>query len=188
VLDVDLKPRFTRTDTVDVPADGVVRVMTLPEPAGLSTTYFVRLDLADAQGQALGSNFYWLSTKADVMDWEKSDWFHTPVTAHGDLTALDRLSPTRLSVSARREPSGPAGEQTALVRVKNTGQALAFQVRLKLTRGGADVLPVLWEDNYLALLPGETREVRVSYPEGDAPAAVEAEAWNGPAVKAPVQR
>jgi hypothetical protein len=74
------------------------------------------------------------------------------------------------------------------VRVKNTGQALAFQVRLKLTRGGADVLPVLWEDNYLALLPGETREVRVSYPEGDAPAAVEAEAWNGPAVKAPVQR
>jgi exo-1,4-beta-D-glucosaminidase len=187
VLDADLKPRFTRTETVDVAADGVARVMTLPDPAALSTTYFVRLDLRDAGGQDLGSNFYWLSTRPDVMDWQKSDWFHTPVTSHADLTALDRLPPTRLSVSARRQPSASAGDQAAIVRVQNTGRALAFQVRLKLTRGGEETLPVLWEDNYLALLPGEAREVRVSYPEGDAPAAVEARAWNGPSASAAVR-
>jgi exo-1,4-beta-D-glucosaminidase len=186
VLDTDLKERFTRTETADVPADGVVRVMTLPEPTALSTTYFVRLDLHDAGGRDLGSNFYWLSTKPDVMDWQKSDWFHTPVTSHADLTALDRLPPTRLSLSARRQTSA-AGERAALVRVRNEGRGLAFQVRLKLMRGGAETLPVLWEDNYFALLPGETREVGVSYPDGDAPAAVEAQAWNGPSASAAVR-
>jgi len=187
VLDADLKPRFTRTETVDVPADGVVRAMTLPDPSDLTTTYFVRLDLRDAGGQDLGSNFYWLSTKPDVMDWEKSDWFHTPVTSHADLTALDRLPPTRLALSVRREPSTADG-RAAVVRVRNEGRALAFQVRLKLMRGGDEVLPVVWEDNYFALLPGETREVRVSYPEGDGAAAVEALAWNGPASSAAVPR
>jgi exo-1,4-beta-D-glucosaminidase len=186
VLDADLRPRFTRTETVDVPADGVVRVMTLPDPAAMSTTYFVRLELRDAEGRDLGSNFYWLSTKPDVMDWQKSDWFHTPVTSHADLTALDRLPPTRLTLSARGQASG-AGERAALVRVQNEGRGLAFQVRLKLVRGGSEALPVLWEDNYFALLPGETREVRVSYPEGDAPAMVSAQAWNGPSASAAVR-
>ena len=186
VLDADLKPRFTRSETVDVPADGVVRAMTLPDPADLSTTYFVRLDLRDAGGQDLGSNFYWLSTKPDVMDWQKSDWFHTPVTSHADLTALDRLPPTRLSLTARRQPPDADGDH-ALVRVRNEGRSLAFQVRLKLTRGKEEVLPVMWEDNYFALMPGESREVRVSYPDAKTPAGIEAEAWNAAAASAPVR-
>jgi len=187
VLDLGLKERFTRSEVVDVPADAVVRVMTLPEPADLGPTYFVKLDLHDGSGRALDSNFYWLSGKPDVMQWEKSDWFHVPVTSHADLTALQRLRPTRLSVSARRPASTPQGRE-AVVRVRNEGRALAFQVRLKLVRGGKDVLPVIWEDNYFALLPGEAREVRVTYPEGDAAAAVEAQAWNGPSSSAAVPR
>jgi exo-1,4-beta-D-glucosaminidase len=167
VLGLDLKEHFTRSEVVDVPADGVVRVMTLPEPADLGPTYFVKLDLHDGGGRALDSNFYWLSSRPDVMQWEKSDWFHVPVTSHADLTALQRMPPTRLSVSARRPASTPQGRE-AVVRVRNDGRALAFQVRLKLMRGSKDVLPVIWEDNYFALLPGEAREVRVVYPEGDA--------------------
>jgi len=189
VLDSDLKPRFTRTETVDVPADGVARAMTLPELSDLTPTYYVRLDLQGADGVPLGSNFYWLSTKPDVMDWAKSDWFHTPVTSHADLTALDRLAPTRLSLSARPLPAaaGDAGQKAALVRVKNAGSALAFQVRLRVVRGNDELLPVLWEDNYLALLPGETRELRVSYPAaGDVKTRVTAEAWNGPAASAEI--
>jgi len=188
VLDLDLKPRFTGSQVVDVPADGVARALVIPELPDLTTTYFVRLELHDADGRALDSNFYWLSTRPDVMEWAKTDWFHTPVTSHADLTGLGRLPPTRLSLSARREPSPSPEGRVAVVRVHNTGKALAFQVRLKLMRGAAEVLPVLWEDNYFALLPGETREVRVSYEGGDAPAAVEAQAWNGAAASAPIPR
>ena len=47
--------------------------------------------------------------------------------------------------------------------MSNGGQALAFQVRLKLTEGpdGHEPLPVFGDDNYFALLPGESREVAV---------------------------
>jgi hypothetical protein len=70
--------------------------------------------------------------------------------------------------------------------VRTDGTALAFQVRLKLNdAAGEEILPVFWEDNYLMLRPGETREVRVALPAGaPAGAAVEAQAWNAPVVRA----
>ena len=43
------------------------------------------------------------------------------------------------------------------------------------------VLPVLWDDNYITLLPGETREIDARYAPKDlgaATPAVSAEGWN----------
>jgi exo-1,4-beta-D-glucosaminidase len=38
-------------------------------------------------------------------------------------------------------------------------------VHLKITRGkgGQEVVPIYWEDNYFSLLPGEQREVTAKY-------------------------
>ncbi|MDX6709423.1 MAG: exo,4-beta-D-glucosaminidase, partial [Blastocatellia bacterium] len=43
--------------------------------------------------------------------------------------------------------------------------SLAFSVRLQINRGvnGDEVVPVLWEDNYIELLPGEKRELTATY-------------------------
>lgn len=43
VYNLDLTPQFSRETTVDVPADSSTKVVTIPELAGLSTAYFVRL-------------------------------------------------------------------------------------------------------------------------------------------------
>ena len=56
-------------------------------------------------------------------------------------------------------------------------------VRLQVTKGqkGDDVLPVVWEDNYITLLPGETREIRATYKIkdlGSERAAVTVTGWN----------
>jgi exo-1,4-beta-D-glucosaminidase len=69
------------------------------------------------------------------------------------------------------------------VTVKNPGKSLAFGVRLKLVRDTdrEEVLPVLWEDNYLALLPGESRRLTASYSAkdlGPAHPLVLVEGWN----------
>jgi exo-1,4-beta-D-glucosaminidase len=55
------------------------------------------------------------------------------------------------------------------VTVTNTGKTLAFRVRLKLARDtdGEEVLPVLWEDNYFALLPGQSRQIAATYAAKD---------------------
>src|SRR5688572_73271 len=78
VFDLDLKERFAGEATVDVAPDGVARALAIPEIAGLSRTYFVRLWLHDAAGSLRSRNFYWLSTKKDELDWKNTKWFYTP--------------------------------------------------------------------------------------------------------------
>jgi exo-1,4-beta-D-glucosaminidase len=44
-----------------------------------------------------------------------------------------------------------------------------------------EILPVLWEDNYFALLPGESRQVKATYAadsKSNAHPVVEIEGWN----------
>ena len=75
----------------------------------------------------------------------------------------------------------------------NPSQSLAFAIRLKVNRAPRDrvgpmegarddeVLPVLWQDNYFSLLPGETREVSVTYNTrdlGGSLSVVVVEGWN----------
>jgi exo-1,4-beta-D-glucosaminidase len=184
VLDFALAEKLAREATVDLPADGVVRAFEIPALTGLTPTYFLRLDLADATGAPVSTNFYWLATRDDVLDFAKTKWFYTPVQRHADLTALASLPPTTLEVTSAADPAKPGAWR---VRVTNTGKALAFQVRLMLTDGpgGPERLPVFWDDNYLALLPGESREIGVSAGDGAGRATpmVQAQAWNAPAVR-----
>jgi exo-1,4-beta-D-glucosaminidase len=78
--------------------------------------------------------------------------------------------------------SGNAGTGTARVTLRNTGQSVAFFTRLQVTgKGGEEAVPVLWEDNYLSLLPGETRTVTATYRVrdlGGAPPSVVVTGWN----------
>jgi exo-1,4-beta-D-glucosaminidase len=67
--------------------------------------------------------------------------------------------------------------------LENLSKNLAFFVRLKVDKGpkGEEILPVVWEDNYFSLLPGEKREVRATYRArelGVAKPAVEVSGWN----------
>jgi exo-1,4-beta-D-glucosaminidase len=176
VIDFSLKPRFTRDATVDLPADAVVKAIALPSIADLTPTYFLRLSARDRSGKVLSTNFYWLSTQEDVLDWPKSTWYYTPTTKHADLTALASLPATTVRVGLTTTSSGHA-----TVHVENTGRALAFQIRLTLTNtaAGEEILPVFWSDNYIALMPGEARDVTVEY-RSTATATVHAKAWNSP--------
>jgi exo-1,4-beta-D-glucosaminidase len=183
VFDLNLTPKFSREATVDVPADGVVRALTIPSIPGLTKTYFLRLKLDDEKGQTRSTNFYWLSTQEDVLDWKNTKWYYTPTSRHSDLTALAKLPPTTLDASLAFDGSG--AEPGGRVTIANTGKALAFQVRLKAVEpsSGEEILPAFWDDNYFELFPGETREVRVAWPRGRATAAprIEVEAWNATA-------
>jgi exo-1,4-beta-D-glucosaminidase len=185
IFDLNLTEKFSREAQVDVGPDAVARAFTLPAPdADWSRTYFVRLAVRNAEGREVSRNFYWLSTEEDQLDWTKTKWYYTPTMKHADLRALASLPQTSLTVTATFAAS--AGERRARVVVKNTGTALAFQVRLKVTEpsSGEEILPVFWEDNYFALFPGETRELAVSFPRTAAGGPrVTAEAWNAHATR-----
>jgi exo-1,4-beta-D-glucosaminidase len=184
VLDLNLRETFSKTQTIDVAPDGVVRAFTIPQPPpDPVTTYFVRLTLADSSGAPVSTNFYWLSSRPDELDWAGTKWYYTPTKRHADLTALTRLPATRLAIATESSTAEGNGDARVVV-VENTGTALAFQIHLELVDAdsGEELLPVFWDANYFELLPGETRRIHVSYPRqpGVTGLRVEAEAWNVP--------
>lgn len=164
VYDLALHPLFERQENADVAANAYRDLFELPQLAHLPPVYFVRLDLLDAAGKRLSDNLYWL-----------------PATKGGSLQALDSLPPVRLQATCKIETRGP--ERVARVEVTNPTSQLAFFVQLALTRGrgGAEILPVLWEDNYFSLLPGESRELAATFASkdaGDGKATLEVGGWN----------
>jgi hypothetical protein len=67
------------------------------------------------------------------------------------------------------------------ITVKNPGKALGFQVHLRVTNAaGEDLLPILFEDNYFPLFPGEERTITARFDSRLASGApnVVVEGWN----------
>jgi exo-1,4-beta-D-glucosaminidase len=166
VVDFNLNELFSQEKAVDVDADGVQKVLQIPEvPSEVKpTVYFVQLSLKDTTGRMLSSNFYWLSTKKPEFDWEKTSLVYTPVTSYQDMTRLLTLPRMHLKATVRLRPAKDG--ESIQVRLKNTSAALAFQVRLAVEAGkpSEEILPVLWDDNYVSLLPGEERTVEARFP------------------------
>jgi exo-1,4-beta-D-glucosaminidase len=116
----------------------------------------------------VSDNFYWLPARLSTFDWEKTeDTASALVARYEDLSALDRLPRVRLQASASGERRD--GRDSVRVSLHNPSPSLAFQVHLGIRARGSDdeILPVLWEDNYVALLPGESREITARYLEAD---------------------
>jgi len=181
IYNLDMTEKFTQENRVDAGADSTRKIFALPDIADLSPTYFLVLRLEDSAGKVVGSNFYWLSTRPETLDWEKTTWWMTPTASYADYTAISQLPKVKLRVSDRTERKGE--ELVTRVTVENPSKSLAFFVRLKVNRGvkGEEVLPVLWQDNYISLLPGEKRELTATYGArelGEAKPSVEVSGWN----------
>jgi len=181
IYNLDATEKFSQENSVDAAADSTAKIFTLPDVSGLSNTYFLVLKLTDSAGKLVGSNFYWLSTKPETLDWAKSTWWMTPTASYADFTAISQLSKVKLKVTDRTERKGE--DEVTHVTIENPSKSLAFFVRLKVDKGmkGEEILPVIWEDNYISLLPGEKREITASYHAselGAAKAVVEVSGWN----------
>jgi exo-1,4-beta-D-glucosaminidase len=168
ILGLDGAVQWARDTVIDIVPDTSRRVFMVPEPADTSTmTYFVDLRLTDAKGQPLSTNFYWLSRHPDVLS-DSSTWYMTPVKQYADYTALRTMPRATLGAKATFSGGEKAGEQLARVTLHNPGKTLAFFVRLEVTgKNGAEALPVRWSDNYVSLLPGETRVLTARYDRAD---------------------
>jgi exo-1,4-beta-D-glucosaminidase len=178
IYNLDLAEKFTRDATVDIAADGTQKLFAIPKLSDLSDTWFLKLSLQDGEGRIVSSNFYWLSNKPEVLDWERSTWFYTPTKSFADLTALNGLPQVDLKLASTAVADGTS------VTVENPSKTLAFAVHLKVMRssrgperGSEEILPVLWEDNYFALMPGEKRQVLAKYRSTGKP-IIEVDGWN----------
>src|SRR5580658_5858591 len=100
VYDLDGRRRWSWKMAVEVGADSVWRSLKVPEINGLSSTYFLRLQLTDANGVVRDINWYWLSAKGDVLDFGKSKWYVTPEKGYADYSGLETLGKTVVKMEA----------------------------------------------------------------------------------------
>ena len=182
IYNIDAKEKASRNRTLDLPEDNSTKAFGLPTPEGLSTTYFLKLRLQDGAGKLVSDNFYWLSTKPDVLDWAgRTDTVYTPQKDFGDLTGLNGLLKAKVTITKTTGVSGT--EHWMAVSVVNHLDGVAFMIhpRLRRGKGGEDVVPVFWSDNYFSLLPGEKKSVTVRFDSsslaGSAPELV-VDGWN----------
>jgi exo-1,4-beta-D-glucosaminidase len=187
MYNLDAQEKAKKEQTLDIEADSSAKAFDLPAVDGLTTTYFLKLELRDARGKLVSDNFYWLSTKSDTLDWAKrSDTVYTPQKDFADLTGLNNL--TRADIAVSKEWRADANSGKLTLKIENKGKSVAFMIHPRVTKGSdsSDVTPVLWSDNYFSLLPGETKTVTASYGSSSLAGAkpeVAVEGWNVPPIK-----
>jgi hypothetical protein len=117
-------------------------------PESVSSVYFVRLRLKRGE-DLISENIYWRGTKED------------------DLTALRTLPIARLGRTTKAEREGNIWHVTTEL-VNNTHQIVPM-VKLKVVgdNSGERILPVIYSDNFVTLMPGEKRIIKMEFQEGD---------------------
>ena len=131
-----------------------------------------------ASGHAVSHNFYWVPGTLTTFNWENTDYTHTPAARHEDLTALAHLPPAQIEAHAEIENNAHGRE--IYVHLANHSKALAFQLRAAArTSSRGLIAPVLWSDNWIELVPGESTTLTARLPEGEANTpVVQIDGWN----------
>jgi beta-mannosidase len=126
-----------------VPGSTTIKAAQIDVSSRISPLYFIKLDLLDGDGQLLSTNFYWQNVAQD------------------DFTGLMELPTAKLQVTADPHVEG---ENTVLnVRITNPTKTIALMTHLQLHQkeSGKRVLPVFYSDNYISLVPGESRSLTI---------------------------
>jgi exo-1,4-beta-D-glucosaminidase len=164
LYNLDATEAATHGGILDLEPDSSTKAFDLALPPKISTTYFLKLQLHDAQGKLRSDNFYWLSTKVDTLDWAKrSDTVYTPQKDFADLTELNKLP--KANVTITKSISANGNKYVFTVIAENKGSSVAFMVHPQVTRGkgGEDITPIFWSDNYFSLLPGEKKTITAQF-------------------------
>lgn len=155
VFDLNSKKVFTKTQTIDIPEDGVVNdIFKLVFPDNITKVHFIKLRLYNEKGKEIANTFYWRST--DKYEGAKT---LTGPTSSG-FEELAKLKQVQLKTKYKiRESEGRCFVEA---EVQNTSSVLAFFVQLQLLdENGKLVRPGFYTDNFFSLLPGESKKITI---------------------------
>ena len=148
VVNLDGAVKWEKSATLASKEDSVQSPIKMEYPAGLSATHFIRLELK--QGDKLVSdNFYLRGVEEEN---------------YQAIRKLPQASVHATTTSERR------GDRWLLTTdLENTSSTPALMVRLKAVREqtGDRILPAIYSDGYIALMPGEKRRITTDLYEAD---------------------
>jgi hypothetical protein len=111
----------------------------------LTPLHFISLELKDTDGQVISENFYWRNGLNDL-----------------DYTDLNTLPEADLSVTITDKVTNKEnGKGIMRLKVINNSSTIAFGNRLRLANRATKerVLPLIMNENYVTLMPGEEKVI-----------------------------
>ena len=137
-----------KNSSVDSNEDSTVTCFKMSYPANASSVHFIRLRLKKG-AELISSNFYMRGLE------------------EGNLRAIRELPKPQIDASTKVAKSGDGWRLTTDLR--NSGSAPALMVRLKAVgeKSGERILPAIYSDNYIALMPGERTTITTDLAEAD---------------------
>jgi hypothetical protein len=170
ILSLDNRQLLDRVIRVDAQANATTTFepLALEDLLASERLVLIALTLSDTHDVTISENLYWQAREA---------------TDERQLVALPQQ---QVTVHATRRASG--GDSLVAVELKNPGAVPALLAKLTvLNANGARVLPAFYSDNYVSLLPGESRSVEIRCPaRGDACVTIALRGWNIARVSAPI--
>ncbi len=157
ILNLDGSRLAMRAMALESMEDSTVTAMALEYPQGLSPVHFLRLKLMDGD-EVISANDYMRGL------------------VEGDYRAIRQLAKARVTAQTTTERHGQRWLLTTVL--ENTSSWPSLMTRLKAVRAqsGDRVLPAIYSENYLMLMPGERRTVTTELQQadtrGEAPAIV----------------
>jgi len=179
VLDIDSKVVYDKKLLVDINKYESKKILDLPDFENISTTYFLSLKISGEQDKLISENFYWLSTKEDIIDFSDDTWFVTRNKSYADLSALKMMP--KAKIEAEYEFTNIVDEQILTANLKNKSENIAFFIELNVYNKATDesILPVFWGNNYVSILPGEAKTIRARYSQKELNGGQAAFRFNG---------
>ena len=149
ILGLDGAVLWNKETSLDSGEDSTVSCFPLEVPSDVPEVYFIRLSLMDSSGEEISGNFYWQGRE------------------EGNLKALRDLPAAKLKTSVKRHDTEDG--HCFSLHLENKGSVPALMLRIKVLdgKGGDLVLPVMYSDNYIFLMPGESREITASVRKED---------------------
>jgi hypothetical protein len=149
IIDLDGIVKWEKTAMLDSREDSTEMPMQLEFPAALSPTHFIRLNLM-RNGQLVSSNFYLRGT------------------TENDYQGIRELPQAEVKAKTSVKRSG--SEWRITTELHNVSKTPALMVRVKAIRSNTRdlIVPALFSDNYIALMPGEKQTISISLFDADA--------------------
>ena len=171
VLNMDGTKKWEKSATLDSKEDSVEVPIKIEYPDGLTPVHFIRLKLTRS-GSVVSDNFYLrgfeenpqLATAGPAGSGSPAP---TTGTIGYDLKAIRTMPKVRVEATTKTAREGSRWVLTT--ELHNTDKAPALMVRVKAVRekSGDRILPAIYSDNYVALMPGEKRTIKTELEDAD---------------------
>jgi hypothetical protein len=149
IRNMDGALRWEKTASLDSNEDSVASPIKMEYPSGLSQVQFIRLQLTEGD-RVISTNFYLRG-----------------VDGAENYRAIRGLPKAKVEAATQVGREGRRWRLTTELHNASDSPALMVKVKAVRETTGDRILPVLYSDNYVALMPGERRTITTDLDDAD---------------------